>query len=223
MTLERALGILGDPARPLPGDAARAAMLPPFRRESPPEFAGAPWRRAAVLVVLHSPDGLGASFPLIERPEGQGVHSGQVSLPGGALEPGESAEACALRETFEELGVDPGSVRVVRALTSLGVPPSRFEIQPFVGVARAEPAFRPNPAEVAAVFEVALADLLDARACATFEMPGEDRAWSVPCFEFNGHRVWGATAMILAELAVLLRERGGFPSTYPHGQMDWKE
>jgi len=203
MTINHVLAALHH-SNPLPGADARDCMAPGYRLE--PDFfnASGMWREAAVLLLLYEVDGL-MRFPLMLRPSGGGVHSSQVSLPGGSREGGESLQECALRETAEELGVESGLVRVVRALTPLEVPPSRFTVHPFVGMVSARPVFRPAPEEVAALFEPSLDDVLAA------DSHEEDLAefcgslWRVPYYRLAGQRVWGATAMILAELEALLR------------------
>lgn len=202
MTLDDALLSL-DAALPLAGAAACMSMAPGYRLEPEFDLADGEWREAAVLILLYADRGT-ARFPLMLRPSGAGAHAGQVSLPGGSRESGESLEACALREAREELGVDPASVRVVRALSPLAVPPSRFVVSPFVGVAGSRPAFAPAAAEVAALYEPSLDDLLDAAARCEDEAPFGGRLWRVPYYRLAGQRVWGATAMILSELEAML-------------------
>lgn len=181
------------------------SMAPGYRLE--PEFSKAegPWREAAVLILLYE-DGETVRFPLMLRPSGDGVHAGQVSLPGGSREAGESLESCALREAREELGVEPGAVRIVRALSPLPVPPSRFVVHPFVGAAAARPRFSPAAAEVAGLFEPSLDELTDAASRCEDDAEFAGRLWRVPFYRLSGLRVWGATAMILSELEAMLRD-----------------
>ncbi len=204
MTLDDALLSL-DAARPLPGAAACMSMAPGYRLEPEFDLADGGWREAAVLILLYADRGT-ARFPLMLRPSGAGAgaHAGQVSLPGGSRESGESLEACALREAREEIGIDPASVRVVRALSPLAVPPSRFVVSPYVGVVAGRPAYVPSAAEVAALYEPSLDDLLDAAARREDEAPFGGRLWRVPYYRLAGQRVWGATAMILSELEAML-------------------
>ncbi len=179
-------------------------MAPAYRLE--PEFSEAegPWREAAVLILLYG-DGEAVRFPLMLRPSGDGVHAGQVSLPGGSREADESLPACALREAREELGIDPSSVRLVRALSPLAVPPSRFVVHPFIGATAERPSFSPAPAEVAGLFEASLEELVATASRCEDETAFAGRLWRVPFFRLAGLRVWGATAMILAELEAMLR------------------
>ncbi|MCK7514792.1 MAG: CoA pyrophosphatase [Desulfobacterales bacterium] len=146
-------------------------MIPEYRRGPAPDPDPSGWREASVLILLYPADGQ-ALFPLIQRTTGTGVHAGQVSLPGGAREKGESSWACALRETSEELGLDTADVRMVRELSPLRVPPSRFLVRPFVGALGARPRFHPAPAEVEQWFETSLDELLSPR-------PGKKTSWSV--------------------------------------------
>jgi len=200
------------PDQPLPGETAWRALLPEYRR-LPADADPTGWRSAAVLILLR-PVGTGWRLPLIVRPAGAGIHAGQVALPGGALELGETAESAALRECHEELGIQLDLSRILRRLTPLPVPPSRYLVTPVVALldspASAPPSppsafpYRPSPAEVAAVFECELAEVLDpAKRGRTSRWHG-DRYWEVPCLHLGGYEVWGATAMILAELAALL-------------------
>ncbi len=192
----------------LPGRAAQERMLPPYRRglpEVPPE--GESWREAAVLILVH-PGLRGAAFPLVKRSPHLGRHRGEIGLPGGTLEPGEVPLAAALRETQEELGLDSATLAAIRplgALSPLRVPPSGFVVQPFVAALDFTPAIRPATPELEGVLSFRLLGLLDPkkRICAAVDLGG--RCLDVPGYHAGRRLVWGATAMILAELEALLR------------------
>jgi 8-oxo-dGTP pyrophosphatase MutT (NUDIX family) len=132
-------------------------------------------------------------------------HTGQVAFPGGRLEQGEDAVAGALREAHEEVGLDPGDVEVLGQLAPLATVSSGSRITPFVGALARRPRLSPNPAEVARIFDVSLAEL------ATDEVYREER-WDLPgqddrpmhFFELEDETVWGATARILTELLELV-------------------
>lgn len=177
-------------------------MAPEFRPELEQKSDQTAYKEAAVLVLL-CPGSAGLCFPLIQRPSGPRVHDGQVSLPGGSLEAGESYEQCALREAEEELGINPASVRIIRQLTPLPVPPSQFLVYPFVGVSEERPCYLPAKAEVADFFEVPIDELLDSSSIKEDKSEHYGQKWRIPYYSLAGLRVWGATAMILAELAAI--------------------
>lgn len=199
-------------ARPLPGRPAQELMLPAYRFGRPEEAEGrGGWRRAAVLVLLYPEEGQGPEagrlrFPLIERSSEVGRHRGEIGLPGGALEAGETFAEAALREAREELGLEAeaASPAILGALSPLRVPPSGYEVRPFVALLPRRPAFRPEPAEVAALFEAHLSHLLDPAARGEEERLFDGKPFRVPFFRLGGRKVWGATAMMLAELAAVL-------------------
>lgn len=162
-------------------------------------------RPSAALVLLY-PWGDELATVLTVRAPGLRAHAGQVSLPGGRLEPGETHAEAALREAEEELSVPRDALDVLGALSPLWIPPSNFTVHPIVAAAATRPRFVPAEDEVAAVIEVSLArlDAPGARRVARWTVRGEPS--DVPHFEVAGHVVWGATAMILAELLAAWRE-----------------
>lgn len=194
-------------ARPLPGPAAQWEMAPPYRRAllSSANDQAAQARDAAVLILLY-PNGLDLAFPLTRRTFHVAHHKGQISLPGGACEPGESPVETALRETEEELGPLGGPVEILGTLTPLFVPPSGFRVHPVVGYLPTRPVFRPAPLEVAEVLEATLSWLLDPRHQGEEEREVYGARWAIPIFRLGDHAIWGATAMILAELRAVVRE-----------------
>ena len=164
-------------------------------------------KKSAVLILLYpGPDGL--HFPLILRNAYEGVHSRQISFPGGTWEEADgNLQQTALREAQEEVAVQPENVEVMGALSQLYIPPSNFLVQPYLAVARRRPQFVPDPAEVAEVIEAPLTsfqngDFLGESVIA--HRSGTDLL--VPSYTVNGHVVWGATAMMLSELMVILKE-----------------
>src|SRR5690606_29743371 len=144
---------------PLPGIAAHTAMFPisaggiRFKYQST-----MPLREGSVLILLYEDEG-GLYFPLIKRPTYPGVHSGQVSLPGGKAEPGETPVETALREGEEEIGINGGGVRVVGLLTAFNVAVSGVFVTPVVATYTGRPVFRPDPREVERVLLFPLSKL----------------------------------------------------------------
>src|SRR6185295_3059790 len=189
--------------RPLPGAAAQARMAPQPRRAWPPGFNPARIRHAAGLLLVFPIDAR-AHVLLTVRSETLGRHSGQVSLPGGVAEPGESYEQAALREAHEEVGLDPASVRVLGALTPIDIPVSGFRLHPIVGAADRRPSLAPADQEVARILE---ADVLALCEPSTRIEIARDRGTgltNVPAFRVDDAEIWGATAMVLAEFLTLI-------------------
>ena len=188
----------------LPGIEAQMRFAPELLREA--------WRtgvfpaesRVAAALLLLYPHESGAALPLTVRASGLARHAGQISLPGGATDPGETLAQAALREAAEEIGVDPSDVRVLGELTPVHVLVSGFTLHPIVGITDRRPEFRAAPDEVEEILEVSLHDLRDASRIRQGTRIREGVAVEYPYFDLLGHQVWGATAMVLGEFICLL-------------------
>jgi len=158
---------------------------------------------AAALVLLYPLDD--APHVLLTVRAGRlGKHAGQVSFPGGLVDAGESIREAALREAFEEVGLAPEAVRVVGPLSPLYITVSNFAIHPVAGISEATPHLRPSVAEVARLLPVPVAEVADPRNLRRGSRWRDSLHCDVPYFEVRNERVWGATAMVLAELLVML-------------------
>ena len=135
-------------------------------------------------------------------------HTGQVSLPGGRVDEGETFEAAALREATEEIGVDPATVELLGRLTPLHIPVSGYLLHPIVGYTSMRPAFQRAEWEVARIIEAPVSMLSDPaavkREIRTRVVKGQSIDVDVPYFDVDGEKVWGATAMVLAEFCAIL-------------------
>ena len=169
------------------------------------DFSKVASRKAAVLLHFYPSAAGKVNFVLIQRQVYEGVHSGQVSFPGGKPEVQDNhLWATALREAFEEVGLPSDQVKFVRSLSPLYVPPSNFFITPFVGYSECLCEFIPEPNEVDAIIEISLEDLLDKRPVMTRQPLSSSDFIEVPAYVLNGYKVWGATAMILSEFKMLI-------------------
>ena len=188
---------------PLPGGDAHLRLAPKPRPGWRPGVVPDHATPAAALVLLYPLDD--APHVLLTVRAGRlGKHAGQVSFPGGLIDAGESVRDAALREAFEEVGLDPAAVRVAGALSPLYITVSNFAIHPVAGIAASTPRLRPSAAEVARLLPVPLAALADPAKLRRGTRWRDDLPCDVPYFEVRNERVWGATAMVLAELLTLL-------------------
>jgi len=160
---------------------------------------------AAVLLVLIPDNQGGWSIPLTLRPPQMVDHAGQISLPGGRAEAGETVWTTACREFGEELGCSTEHLQPIGQLRSLYVYASRHQVIPMVSVCSLLPSFHPNPEEVAELIFFPLHSLVLADAIVLGTMQRGSSLFDVPGFRVGDHFVWGATAMILGELRQLVR------------------
>jgi 8-oxo-dGTP pyrophosphatase MutT (NUDIX family) len=160
--------------------------------------------KAGVLVLFYPREGK-LHLVFTRRTDNVDFHKGQISFPGGRLEAGEALEQAALREAQEELEVDPGSIRILGMLTPLYIPPSNYCIYPVVALAESRPDFQPSQIEVAEVIEIPLAHLLNPQNIRREMWNIRSADVEVPFYAFGEHKIWGATAMVLAELLEMIK------------------
>ncbi|QMW04949.1 NUDIX hydrolase [Spirosoma foliorum] len=189
--------------KPLPAEMAHAVMeasSAAYLTVNPDEKT----RRSAVLMLLY-PIKDEVSFPLIVRPAYEGFHSGEVAFPGGRYELTDNDLIhTALREAQEEVGVKPNDVKILGTLTEIYIGPSNFLVLPVIGYIPFRPDFVPSDREVEAILESKLDHFCDPNLVRSSEIriPG-DRVVT-PYYEVEGHKVWGATAKMIAELLMVL-------------------
>ena len=187
---------------PLPGPRAQITMAPHPRALRP--LPGVEPRQAGVLLLLYPVHSV-LHVVLTVRTSSLNHHSGQISLPGGGWEEGDASfQDTALREAWEEIGVNTDGLELLGPLTSLYIPPSNNVIHPFVAYVPQRPAFRPDPIEVADLLEVPLSLLLDPVTRREEEWVRDGAPVRVPFYAVGEHKVWGATATVLAEFLALI-------------------
>lgn len=194
---------------PLPGLTSQLKMSPPFRMELMEQQLEAmkTSKKAAVMALFYPDERQVTKLILILRNTYKGVHSAQVGFPGGKVDAfDKNLKHTALRETYEEIGVPIESIKVIKPMTELYIPPSNFTVYPFFGVTHQTPLFVKQDDEVEDLIEVLITDFLDDFSMTAVKvMTSMQTEILVPAFEFNGHIVWGATAMMLSELKDLLK------------------
>ncbi|MDI3527120.1 MAG: hypothetical protein PWR03_1303 [Tenuifilum sp.] len=191
----------------LPGKDAQIIMAPSVRADkhgnSQPNLST---RESAVLILLYKSLS-GFRFVLIKRQVYDGPHSGQVSFPGGKFEENDiSLSQTALRETYEEIGIEPKNIELLGRLTELYIPVSNIMVHPFVGYINETPKFCLNLLEVQYVVEVDLFDLMDDRNKSVKVINSHGYPITAPYYNLKNEMVWGATAMILSEFEHVIKK-----------------
>ena len=190
---------------PLPGLNAQLNMVPDPRPGNKvyTEVQDS-CKRAGVLVLLYLKR-TRVFVVLTRRTELVDLHQAQISFPGGQQEEGENLEQTALRETCEELGIQVSAFQVLGQLTPLYIPPTNYCIYPIVARMAEQPHFKPSPNEVAEVLEIPLDYLCDPKTVRREMWTLHGMNVEVPFYFFEGHKIWGATAMVLAEFVEILK------------------
>jgi len=193
----------------LPGEKAHDLMAP-YKRTKASTIVNSDKKPklSAVLMLIYPKENI-PHFTLIQRTEYKGTHGGQISFPGGKQESDESLKETALRETFEEIGVNAEHVQVLGEITQVYIPPSNFLVSPFIGFLDYEPSFTPETKEVDEIIEVNILDLIDDEKIKQKKIKAGKYTETpllidVPYFELNYNTVWGATATILSEVRQML-------------------
>jgi 8-oxo-dGTP pyrophosphatase MutT (NUDIX family) len=190
--------------KPKPGWAAQSALLPEPRPGNIPFSQAEPFcRKAGVLLLVYIKDHC-PHLLFTRRTADMLHHRGEISFPGGGRENNEELIQTATREMQEELNVAPDSYRILGRLTPLYIPPSRFCIYPFVAGVSFRPDFAPESREVKEIIEIPVSHFLDNISLRTEEWVIRNEKRVIPFFRFKENKIWGATAMVLAEMLAVL-------------------
>ena len=185
----------------LPGKTAHETMMIKPRYKYIAKKTSIP---AAVLILLF-PIKNKWHFFLTKRTNTVEHHKGQISLPGGMLEKGESHKEAAIRETFEELGVQSEDINIIGPLTPLYIPISNFKIFPFVGWVNSNPKLKIQSKEVSRVFSPSIFSLMDPQTKKVKDSILVGQKVKIPFFNLKNEVVWGATSMIISEFKNILK------------------
>ena len=189
----------------LPGTEAQQKMSPSIRNHSDNKNDPRLARDSSVLILFYQ-KGDQLYFPLIKRSSGDHKHSGQISLPGGKFELSDkNLVDTAIRETEEELGLIGTKIHIIGPITGLYIPISNFQVQPLVAYYDGSPQFKADSFEVNQIIETSVQELfkVDNKHEEVIHKNGFDI--KAPYYDVRGHKLWGATAMIISELEELLK------------------
>lgn len=188
-------------SKELPGLSAQLKMAP----EERPFGHNKIMLKAGVLILLYIKNE-DIHLALIQRPEYNGPHSGQISLPGGKFEDDDKTLVqTALRESYEEIGADPNEIEVLGILTPLHIPVSNYYVQPVVGYFKTSPQFKADLTEVEKILEIRLKDLINPANKSSKEFVFGSLHFDAPVYKPDNLIVWGATAMILSEFVEIIQ------------------
>lgn len=187
----------------LPGFEVQRRMSPKPRKYLDEHF---PFKQAAILILLFPVNGA-IHIAFIKRSIYDGPHSGQISFPGGVFEKEDvNLSNTALRESMEEIGIIPKEIHLLGNLSKLQIPVSLFEVMPFVGYSKSTPRFVIDPKEVQEIILIPLFKLADKNIISNELRVLGNTKYSIPFYKYNGHKIWGATAMILSEFLQIMEE-----------------
>ena len=186
----------------LPGHDAHKLMAAKTRKFN---FLDENVKDAAVLIALFNEKG-SWKIPLIRRVEDGKIHSGQIALPGGKIEEGETKVKAAVREANEEIGIKSKDVEIIGTLSELVIPVSGYRVLPVIGKIKKDTEFKKNPKEVQEIFIIEIDELKKESVIKSEERTFNGVNVRIPFYEVKEGKIWGATAMILSELIEIINE-----------------
>lgn len=192
----------------LPAQASHFKMLPPTRQVDYSEVQKQNARQAAVTALCYPDAQQNTTVIFILRKVYNGAHSGQIAFPGGKYEPEDgNLKTTALRETNEEIGIPISDINIIKQLTPVYIPPSNFNVQPYLAYTTKTPTFKKQDTEVEALLEIPLADILATPSLITAKVQtSKGLTQQTPAFKLGGYTVWGATAMMLSEVKDIIKQ-----------------
>ena len=200
-------------AQPLPGWRMQLRMAPQGRQGTPDFTIKPDVKKGSVLLALYA-DGEELQIVFTLRGKHLSNHGGQISFPGGRMEPNETVQQAALREAQEETGITPDQVTLLGSLTELYIPPSNSLVYPQVGYLNRAPTFIAQASEVDDIFMVPLKRFVQPEARGSWERILHDgKTYTLPVWHIHSSTpLWGATAMIMSEFVGLYEEFLGVPA-----------
>lgn len=192
----------------LPGLNAQLRMAPVSRLQELNNSGNNRIPKRSAILILFYPDNGSTKLVMIKRALDDSVHSGQIAFPGGKFEVKDKhLEETALRETSEEVGIKPNAISIIGKLSTLYIPPSNFDVYPFIAYTREKPEMIKNH-EVERIIEVDLEELLAPDNITQKTITHRfGKLVDVPCFFIQNEIIWGATAMIIGELLEVIKRQ----------------